>query len=59
MLDFKNRQGVFGTTAFYDFFPGVNTTVNDDIVLAPLTNAVPKIKDVMNTVGGNLCYVYI
>ncbi|KAL2259021.1 hypothetical protein VTK26DRAFT_7446 [Humicola hyalothermophila] len=59
MLDFEHRQNVFGTTVFYDLFPGTNTTVEDDIVLAPLGKTV-KIKDMMNTVGTkDLCYVYI
>ena len=59
MLDFRNRQGVAFTNAFFDFFPAPTTTVEDPIEIAPLAPTV-KIKDVMNTVGGSpLCYVYI
>lgn len=59
-LDFKNRQNVAGTNFFFELAPSPNTTVDDLINLAPLTTSTPKIKDLMNTVGGTpLCYVYI
>ncbi|KXX75686.1 Polyphenol oxidase 1, partial [Madurella mycetomatis] len=59
MLDFENRQGVFGTNTIMDFPPSENTTVEDNVDLSPLRGPV-KIKDLMNTVGGNhLCYVYL
>ncbi|KAM7186055.1 tyrosinase-like protein [Rhypophila sp. PSN 637] len=58
MQDFKNRQGVAGTQTLLDMPPSPNTTVNDLLNVAPLGESV-KIKDVMNTVGGPLCYVYI
>lgn len=58
MLDFPNRQGVFGTNTFLDTPPSPNTTVEDFIDLGVLAPKV-KIRDVMNTVGGTpLCYVY-
>ncbi|KAK1753572.1 hypothetical protein QBC47DRAFT_386759 [Echria macrotheca] len=58
MLDFPNRQNVWGTTFFLDLVPSPNTTVNDIIDLSPLAPPV-KIKDVMSTVAGPNCYVYI
>jgi len=58
MLDFQNRQDVWGTTFFLDLVPSPNTTVNDIIDLSPLAPPV-KIKDVMSTVAGPNCYVYI
>jgi len=58
MLDFANRQGVFGTGTFMNIPPSANVTVEDVIDLGPLAPKV-KIKDVMSTVGGGpLCYVY-
>ncbi|KAL2134941.1 hypothetical protein VTI74DRAFT_10348 [Chaetomium olivicolor] len=59
MLDFKNRQDVFGTNTMLNFPPSANTTVEDLIDLSPLTAPV-KIKDLMNTIGGTpLCYIYL
>lgn len=59
MLDFQNRQGVFGTNTMLDFIPSPNTTVEDPIDLSPIAGPV-KIKTLMNTVGGTpLCYVYL
>ncbi|KAK0648214.1 tyrosinase-like protein [Cercophora newfieldiana] len=57
-LDFDNRQGVWGTTFFFDFIPSPNTTVNDLVDLSPLAPPV-TIKSLMNTVGGPLCYAYV
>ena len=58
MLDFPNRQGVFGTNTFMNIPPSANTTVEDYIDLGVLAPRV-KIKDLMNTVGGApLCYIY-
>jgi tyrosinase len=58
MLDFPNRQGVFGSNTFMDLPPALNVTVEDFLDLGPLAPRV-KIKEVMNTVGGGpLCYVY-
>ncbi|KAK3346516.1 tyrosinase-like protein [Lasiosphaeria hispida] len=60
MLDFQNRQNLFGTNTFLDFPPSANTTVDDLINIAPLIGGIPKIKDLMSTVGGTpFCYVYI
>ncbi|KAK3321711.1 hypothetical protein B0H66DRAFT_552505 [Apodospora peruviana] len=59
MLDFPNRQNVWGTQTLFNQPPSPNTTVNDLLDISPLNTPV-KIKDVMNTVGGTpLCYVYI
>jgi len=58
MQDFTNRKGVFGTQTLMDMPPSPNTTVEDFLDVAPLNGDV-KIKDMMNTVGGPLCYVYI
>lgn len=58
MQDFKNRQNVFGTQTLLDFPPSPNATVEDFLDVSPLNDQV-KIKDMMNTVGGPLCYVYI
>ena len=58
MLDFPNRQGVFGTGTFLDQPPSPNVTVNDVIDISPLNGPV-KIKDLMSTVGGPFCYVYL
>lgn len=60
MLDFANRKNVAGTNTFFDQPPSANTTVEDLLDISPLSTTVPKIKDLMNTVGGSpLCYVYI
>ncbi|KAK4099174.1 tyrosinase-like protein [Parathielavia hyrcaniae] len=59
MLDFDNRQGVFGTNTLLNLPPSANTTVDDPIDLGPIAGPV-KIKTLMNTVGGTpLCYVYL
>ncbi|KAM7206587.1 tyrosinase-like protein [Naviculisporaceae sp. PSN 640] len=57
-LDFQNRQGVNGTNTFLDQPPSPATTVEDLLDLGHLAPPI-KIKDVMNTVGGPLCYIYI
>ncbi|SPO05202.1 related to monophenol monooxygenase (tyrosinase) [Cephalotrichum gorgonifer] len=58
-LDFKNRQGVFGTNTLQNNPPSEDTTVEDFIDISPLAEPV-KIKDLMNTVGGTpLCYIYL
>ncbi|KAK4217500.1 tyrosinase-like protein [Rhypophila decipiens] len=60
MLDFANRKKVAGTNTFFDLPPSANTTVEDLIDILPLSTTKPKIKDLMNTVGGSpLCYVYV
>ncbi|KAK4235462.1 tyrosinase-like protein [Achaetomium macrosporum] len=59
MLDFANRQGVFGTNTLLNNPPSANTTVEDNIDLTPLASPV-KIKTLMNTVGGTpFCYIYL
>ncbi|PKS12997.1 hypothetical protein jhhlp_000338 [Lomentospora prolificans] len=59
MLDFQNRQGVFGTGTLQNNPPSPEVTVEDTIDLSPLAGPV-KIKDLMNTVGGApLCYIYL
>lgn len=59
MLIFKNRQGVAGTqTNMLDLPPSPNTTIEDFLETSSLNVSV-KIKDIMNTVGGPLCYVYV
>ncbi|KXH69104.1 hypothetical protein CSAL01_01466 [Colletotrichum salicis] len=57
-LDFKNRQGVFGTMTLQDNPKSPEGSVEDDIDLTPLNTPV-KIKNLMNTVSGApLCYMY-
>ncbi|KAK1718065.1 hypothetical protein CaCOL14_006771 [Colletotrichum acutatum] len=57
-LDFKNRQGVFGTMTLQDNPKSPEGSVEDDIDLTPLNSPV-KIKNLMNTVSGApLCYMY-
>ncbi|KAK1977587.1 hypothetical protein LZ30DRAFT_600954 [Colletotrichum cereale] len=57
-LDFKNRQGVFGTMTSQDNPKSPNGSVEDAIDLTPINTPV-KIKDLMNTASGApLCYMY-
>ncbi|KAK7458338.1 hypothetical protein Landi51_01161 [Colletotrichum acutatum] len=57
-LDFKNRQGVFGTMTLQDNPKSPEGSVEDDIDLTPLNSPV-KIKNLMNTVSGApLCYIF-
>ncbi|KAK4148900.1 tyrosinase-like protein [Chaetomidium leptoderma] len=61
MLDWQNRQGVFGTNTMLNFPPSANTTVEDNVDLTPLAGPI-KIKNLMSTTGGGgspLCYVYL
>ena len=58
MLDFENRQGVWGTGTALDDPSSANVTVEDYVELLPLNGPI-QIKDLMNVVGGTpLCYVY-
>jgi tyrosinase len=41
-----------------DFQPSANTTVDDWIDISPLGPRI-QIKDVMNTLGGPFCYIYL
>ena len=41
-----------------DLVPSANTTVEDIIDISPLAPPI-KIKDVMNTLGGPFCYIYL
>ena len=52
-------QTVFGTQAIMDLWPAPNTTVEDVIDIRPVASKTYKIKELMNTVGGPLCYIYI
>jgi tyrosinase len=59
MLDFAKRQGVHGTHTLQNNPPSADVNVEDIIDISPLAPPV-KIKDLMNTVGGNpLCYIYL
>ncbi|KAK4209636.1 tyrosinase-like protein [Rhypophila decipiens] len=58
MLDFQNRQKVADTNTLMNTPPSANTTVEDWLEVDPL-NARVQIKEMMNTVGGKLCYIYI
>ncbi|KAM7198233.1 tyrosinase-like protein [Naviculisporaceae sp. PSN 640] len=58
MMDFANRQGVADTNTVVNDPPSANTTVNDWLEVDPIAPRV-QIKDMMNTVGGNLCYIYV
>ncbi|KAK0721251.1 hypothetical protein B0T21DRAFT_258234, partial [Apiosordaria backusii] len=58
MVDLENRKDVFGTNTAMNNPPSEDTTVEDWLYLDPLAEKV-RIRDVMNTVGGELCYVYI
>ncbi|KAK3385521.1 hypothetical protein B0H63DRAFT_183755 [Podospora didyma] len=59
MQDYNNRKNVAGNNFFFDLAPSAAVTVEDYINIAPLTSTQYKIKDLMNTVGGPFCYVYI
>ncbi|GKT47800.1 tyrosinase-like protein orsC [Colletotrichum spaethianum] len=57
-LDFKNRQGVFGTMTLQDNPKSPNGSVEDTVDLTPINSPV-KIKNLMNTASGApLCYMY-
>ncbi|KAK5659246.1 hypothetical protein OQA88_1338 [Cercophora sp. LCS_1] len=59
MLDFANRQAVFGTQTFLDSPPSPDVTLDDVIDISPLAPPV-KVRDLLDTVGGSpLCYVYL
>ncbi|KAL2163286.1 hypothetical protein VTH06DRAFT_5342 [Thermothelomyces fergusii] len=61
MLDFENRQGVFGTNTMLNIPPSENTTVEDTVDVGHLGGPI-KIKNLMSTTGQNgspLCYVYV
>ena len=52
-------QDVWGTGTYLNIPPSSNVTVEDTLELLPHAGPV-KIKNLMNTVGGNpLCYVYL
>lgn len=58
MLDFANRQTVADTNTLVNQPPSANTTVDDWLEVDPLAPRV-QIKEMMNTVGGKLCYIYV
>ncbi|KAM0333771.1 hypothetical protein ACHAPQ_005285 [Fusarium lateritium] len=62
MLDPKERvngkNAVQGTNTFLDMPPSANTTVNDSIDVAWIGGE-RKIKDLMSTLSGPFCYVYL
>jgi len=59
LLDFPNRQNVWGTGTLLDQPPSPNVTVNDSIDISPIAGPV-QIKNLLNTVTGSpLCYVYL
>ncbi|KAK1717666.1 tyrosinase central domain-containing protein [Colletotrichum lupini] len=58
MLDFANRQDIFGTRTLQNNPPSANATLDDLIDIAPIGGSA-KLRDLMNTVGGSpFCYVY-
>ncbi|KAK4652645.1 hypothetical protein QC762_0075280 [Podospora pseudocomata] len=59
MLDLDGgRKDVFGTNTMMNNPPSGETTVEDWLDMGPLAERV-RIKEVMNSLGGELCYVYI
>lgn len=59
MMDFENRQDVWGTGTLLNIPPSANVTVDDYIDITPLNTPI-QIKELMNTVGNTpLCYVYV
>jgi len=57
--DPKNRlNAIAGTLTLFNSPPSRNTSLDDVIDLGVLANQV-KIRDVMNTLDGPLCYIYI
>ncbi|OHE93365.1 tyrosinase central domain-containing protein [Colletotrichum orchidophilum] len=58
MLDFDNRQNIFGTRTLQNNPPSANATLDDIIDIAPIGGSA-KLRDLLNTVGGSpFCYVY-
>ncbi|KAL0779320.1 hypothetical protein CaCOL14_003804 [Colletotrichum acutatum] len=58
MLDFANRQDVFGTRTLQNNPPSANATLDDLIDINPIGGSA-KLRDLMSTVGGSpFCYVY-
>ncbi|GJC82977.1 tyrosinase-like protein orsC [Colletotrichum liriopes] len=58
MLDFANRQDIFGTLTLQNNPPSRNATLDDLVDVSPLGGPV-KLRDLMSTVGGSpFCYVY-
>ncbi|KAK6224838.1 tyrosinase central domain-containing protein [Colletotrichum tabaci] len=58
MLDFANRQDIFGTLTLQNNPPSRNGTLDDIVDVSPLAEPV-KLRDLMSTVGGSpFCYVY-
>ncbi|KAK0663441.1 tyrosinase central domain protein [Cercophora samala] len=59
MMDLEGgRREVFGTNTAMNNPPSEDTTVEDWLDMGPLAEKV-RIKEVMNSVGGELCYVYV
>ncbi|KAK4156065.1 hypothetical protein C8A00DRAFT_31115 [Chaetomidium leptoderma] len=58
MLDLPNRKTVFGTQTFLDMPPSPEVTLDDLIDISPLAPPI-RIGDLMSTVGGPFCYVYL
>ncbi|KAL2268504.1 hypothetical protein VTJ83DRAFT_3350 [Remersonia thermophila] len=59
LLNFKNRQDLWGTGTYLNMPPTANVTVEDEIDLLPHSGPV-KLKDLMNSLSGApLCYVYV
>ncbi|KAJ0296938.1 hypothetical protein COL5a_010507 [Colletotrichum fioriniae] len=58
MLDFANRQDIFGTRTLQNNPPSANATLDDLIDITPIGGSA-KLRDLMSTVGGSpFCYVY-
>lgn len=57
--DLANRQNaIAGTNTIFNFPPSADTTLEDTVDLG--LNAPPvKIGDVMSTLGGQFCYIYL
>lgn len=58
-LDPLNRQNaIFGTGTFQDIPPSANVTL-DDYVSVGVLNEPKKVRELLSTVAGPFCYVYV
>jgi tyrosinase len=58
-LDPPNRQNtIFGTGTFQNIPPSANVTM-DDYVSVGVLNEPKKVRELLSTVAGPFCYVYV